>query len=366
MQVELRQTAAGWQFKSEVNLEHFVWSNLPNLLQLTPLQQQYFVKGQVCDLLGVDAQRRLTVIELKNSEDRYIVQQLTRYYAALREVQPFTEQVDYQQSIQLIAIAPSFHRDNYTDRHYSTLSIRFLQFVLSGNSQDLYLRLMEVDGDFGTAIQIPTQPTAASEIPSPPRVLLNILNKSSAPTQAVLLQLRQRILSFDGRMQEQTSMGCVSYGRGKGKPCAEIRFDPQRNCPVLFLWLPLQLQGLNRKRFTARMRIWTVDWATVSDLGHVPKGLGKMVSLREWEELTVRPLNKALPRQKILKEQYFNSEDYRKRLVERNKFLGYDASYRSGIALSFERYRQYTGQPTLPAQLNAVVEVALQTWLNRL
>lgn len=366
MQVELRKTATGWQFKNESNLENFVWTHLSELLQLKPLKQQYSVKGQVCDLLGVDAQQRLTVIELKNSEDRYIVQQLTRYYAALQEVHPFCEIIDYKQPIQLIAIAPSFHRDNYTDRQYSTLSIRFLQFVLSGSPQDLYLRLMEIDGDFGTAIRVPAQTTPASEVSLPPRVLLNILNKSSAPAQAALLQLRRQILGFDERMQEQTTTGCVSYGRGKGKPCAEVRFDAQRSSPVLFLWLPLQQRGINQKRFIARMRIWSEDWVTVSDLGHIPKGLGRMVSLGEWKAGSVRPLNKVLPNRKDFKEQYFSSETYRTGFVERNSFLGYDSHYRSGIALSFDRYCKIMAQPQLSEQLDAVVEVALQTWLTRL
>lgn len=61
------------------------------------------------------------VLELKNGEDRYIVQQLTRYYDALREEKPFNEKIDYEQPIVLIAITPSFHKDNFTDRKYHLL-----------------------------------------------------------------------------------------------------------------------------------------------------------------------------------------------------------------------------------------------------
>jgi RecB family endonuclease NucS len=43
----------------------------------------------VCDILAIDAQHQLHILELKNSEDRYLIQQLTRYYANLQEVKPF-------------------------------------------------------------------------------------------------------------------------------------------------------------------------------------------------------------------------------------------------------------------------------------
>lgn len=168
-------------------------------------------------------------------------------------------------------------------------------------------------------------------------------------------------------MQEQASAGGVIYGRGKGKPCAEIRFDPQRKSPVLFLWLPLRLRmGIDQKSFTARMRIWTKDWVTVSDLGHIPKGLGRMVSFREWETGSVRPLNKILPSRKDARAKYFSSAAYRRDFVKRNSFLGYVPHYRSGVALTFEVYRRILQQPNLSDQLDAAVDVALNAWLSRL
>jgi RecB family endonuclease NucS len=364
MLIELRKIATGWQFKSEANLEAFVYAHLPALLKLTPIQQQYSVNGQICDLLCIDEQRRLTVIELKNGEDRYIIQQLTRYYAALQTTRPFAEQIDYSQPIQLIAIAPSFHRDNYTDRQYSTLTVRLLQFTLSETEQGFFFRLMEVDGDFGTAIRVPTQAATPSELPSPPRLLLNWLNKVPS-AQTALLQLRQRLLSFDQRMQEQTSTGCITYGRGQNKLCAEIRFDSQRNSPALFLWLPHRIRQLDAKTFTARMRIW-LDGSTVTALGHVPKGMGRMVSFREWEAGTIRPLNKILPRYKDERERFFADARYRQSFITQNKFLCFSAHYRSGLALPFERYCKYTQQPALSNQLDALVDLALKTWLNRL
>lgn len=64
-----------------------LWRNLPKLLNVEPLSRQFSVEGKVCDLLAVDSAGHLVIIELKNTEDRYIVQQLTRYYDALQSEQ---------------------------------------------------------------------------------------------------------------------------------------------------------------------------------------------------------------------------------------------------------------------------------------
>jgi len=87
----LRKTGQGWKFSSEAALEDFVWATLKQLLGLAPLKRQYSVKGEVCDILAIDSNQKLVVIELKNAEDRYLVQQLTRYYDNLLEEKPFKE-----------------------------------------------------------------------------------------------------------------------------------------------------------------------------------------------------------------------------------------------------------------------------------
>lgn len=75
--VNLKKIGQGWGFANEAALEDFVWTNLKSLFNLTPLKRQFFVRGEVCDILAVDDNRQLVVLELKNIEDRYIVQQLT-------------------------------------------------------------------------------------------------------------------------------------------------------------------------------------------------------------------------------------------------------------------------------------------------
>lgn len=70
----LKKVNEKWHFASESNLEDFVWSKLNSLFGLSPLKRQYTVYGDICDILALDGNSRLVVIELKNTEDRYIVQ----------------------------------------------------------------------------------------------------------------------------------------------------------------------------------------------------------------------------------------------------------------------------------------------------
>lgn len=83
--ITLRRTAEGWEFSSELAFENFIWENLEELLGLLPIQRQYMIRGEICDILAITPQNQLVIIELKNTEDRYVVQQLTRYYDSLIE-----------------------------------------------------------------------------------------------------------------------------------------------------------------------------------------------------------------------------------------------------------------------------------------
>jgi RecB family endonuclease NucS len=138
--VSLRRIAQGWEFASEQSLEDFVWSRLEELLQLRPFQRQYAVMGEICDILALSADGQLTILELKNTEDRYVIQQLTRYYANLLEVKPFPDEIDYGKPVRLIAIAPMFHRHNHIDRQHSQLSFEFIQVGVVQEDQ-FYLEL---------------------------------------------------------------------------------------------------------------------------------------------------------------------------------------------------------------------------------
>lgn len=274
----LKKTGTGWIFVNEAALEDFVWDNLKPLLNLTPLKRQYFVRGEACDILAVDDNRQLVVLELKNTEDRYIVQQLTRYYDALLEVQPFDAEVDYGKPIRLVAIAPTFHRHNEIDRKYHKLIFDFLKVILLKESDKFYLHLQNIDTERVFKTEILCQEIDFSifneDLPKPSQILLNWLGSYNSEEQEKILKIREQILSFDKRIQEVTENKSIKYGRGKTKQCAEFWFERKSKKIVLFLWLPIP----NRKRqAVGRMQVGiTGDCDGYWAIGHQPDGIGKM------------------------------------------------------------------------------------------
>ena len=145
------------EFRSETELENFVFIHLDRLLNLGPSSRQYRIGTEICDILAADARKRLTIIELKNAEDRYIVQQLTRYYHGLIERKPRLDGIDYKQPVKLIAIAPSFHIHNFVDKVYNKLEFEFFTFDLTVNQStgDIFFELTNVDTKEKSIEQIP-------------------------------------------------------------------------------------------------------------------------------------------------------------------------------------------------------------------
>lgn len=364
--VLFRKTADQWEFTSEAALETFVCANLPALLGLQVLKQQFAIGGQICDLLAVNAHKQLAIVELKNTEDRYLVQQLTRYYDAVTQDFPFSDQVDYAQPIHLIGIAPKFHRDNEIDRKYSRLDIQFLKFQLLDQDKQLAVQLIDIDtGNIAEiAIATPVLPEATTSIENPPTLLLRWLGRCSETTRIQILQIRERLLRFDSRLQETTTSSQISYGRGVGKPCAELRWDQTRQQVALFLWLPHVIRGVKQRRVVARMRIWS-DWNTVTDIGHIPKGFGRKISYGEWLAGNIRPLKSLLPKKKENQTRFFQDEEYRNGLVQRyHIYFRQNGHHTAPLALSIDEYKRLSEQPSLEPSVDAIVDLALQTWLR--
>ncbi len=293
----LRKTGSGWEFASEEALEDFVEVHLQSLLALTIIKRQFTVNEQRCDIIAVDENKRLVVLELKNGEDRYVVQQLTRYYDALLEHKPFADRVDYAQPVRLIAITPKFHRDNFTDRKYHGLFFQFLQFAIVLSEDNLNLQLKDVDNEQISQVEITYQQTESTDnIPSPPREFRNLLKKFIDDEQQVIWRIRENILRFDTRMQEIICSKSISYGKGKSKLCAQICVDRRAGegyiRPALMLWLPLSPWRDNCNR-VGRMAIYnrkTNDALSLSKideysyLRHWP--VGSRYSASDWQVQT--------------------------------------------------------------------------------
>jgi RecB family endonuclease NucS len=275
--MKLRQVASGWEFESEKDLEDLVWSNLEKLFGYKPLKRQYQVSGQYCDILAFGKNKELVIIELKNSEDRYIVQQLTRYYDALLDEKPFPEHINFQVPVVLIAVTPNFHRDNYTDRKYHQLKFNFLQFKIICQEQKFSLNIINVDTTLNWKLDFDYSPEnhVNINIPIAHKRFYQLIGKCTHQERSKLLKFRETILQFDDRMQEIVQDGGIYYGKGKTKYCAELRLNSKKEL-VLFLWLPRNfLWGTQDNIY--RFRIWT-DWNNAAIVRPASKGLGKITA----------------------------------------------------------------------------------------
>jgi len=276
-QIKLRQVASGWQFESERDLENFVWSNLEKLFGYTPLKRQHQVNGQYCDIIAVGKSQQLVVLELKNSEDRYIVQQLTRYYDALLEETYFYQQINFQIPVTLIAVAPNFHRDNYIDRKYHQLKFQFLRFHIICQDKRFSLNLIDVDTNeiLYLNFNYSLQQLSSKDIPIPPKRFYQLIARYTLQEQAELTKLREKVLIFDHRMEEVVQDGGILYGKNRNKYCAELRLNSKKEL-VLFLWLPRKSR-ISEKVTVIRFRIWT-DWHNAAIVIPAARGLGKISS----------------------------------------------------------------------------------------
>jgi RecB family endonuclease NucS len=289
--IALQKTPSGWEFVSEIALEQFIWANLQPLFGFTPLKRQYACGGEICDILAADDQNQLVILELKNVEDRYLIQQLTRYHANLLEEKPFSQAVDYSRSPRLIAIAPSYHRHNLIDREYSLLDFQLLQFSVVRDEEGFHLLLQGLESEFLLKkYPIPFEPletSAAEGIPDPPEQLIKWLGGCTKAEQEGFLRLRSKLLACHRRMKEIVDRRVIQYGSGKTKLCAEICFQQKSQKPILFLWLPTPSTYRRRnyrQPLVGRLRIWT-NGQTISHVGHVPEGFGNMKTHLEWEQI---------------------------------------------------------------------------------
>lgn len=331
----LRKTGSGWEFASELALEDFIWENLSQLFKLTPLKRQHPAKGEYCDILAVNNKKQLTIIELKNTEDRYLVQQLTRYYDNLVDEKPFAEQIDYNQQINLIGIAPSFHKHNHIDRKYNLLKIDFLELAVLQKNKKFNLNLKDVDTAQTLLINIPYKEIDFSkfsqDIPEPPQKLLDWLGSCSGDEQLAIIKMREKILSFDKRIKEIIeSRNIIRYGKGKTKAVAEICYHQSSSNPIIFLWLPTPTS--RKREVIGRLRLW-LDGSTVTYVGHIASGFGRMKLPSEWE---------AMPHEK------------------RPKYMFRSGSYRSYLPIPIPK-----GYKNTSNKLEALTDLALTKWLKK-
>lgn len=113
------------------------------------------VNGEVCDILAIDTLGGLVIIELKNGEDRYVVQQLTRYYANLLEKKPLEAHIKYEKPVRLIAVTPSFHKHNWIDKQFNKLDIEFFTFEINERDRTRCFGLRSLGSSAFSEIEVP-------------------------------------------------------------------------------------------------------------------------------------------------------------------------------------------------------------------
>ena len=287
--VRLKKCGERYEFESEATLEDFVWDHLPLLFGFTPLARQYAISGLFCDLLAMNSERQLIVIELKNTEDRYIVQQLTRYYDRLAKSQPFSEMVDYNKPILLIGIAPNFHEDNYIDCKYHKLSISLLPFRVVDSQNALFLQISDLNQSKICRQEIPY--LAAEnliEVPAPRRKLTNFLSKSRQHDEqsiSTILKIREKLLTFDKQIEEIVKPNKILYGKNEKLICAEFYFGGpftgQEDALSLFLSLP-EPSAYRKRRSILRMFVDSRDWVSFKEVRFYPRAF-ITDDVRMWE-----------------------------------------------------------------------------------
>lgn len=244
---------------------------------MQPFKRQFSVRGEFCDILAIAENRTLVIIELKNTEDRYLVQQLTRYYDRILSEKPFQAYLDCTQSIQLLAIAPNFHRHNLIDRKYNRLKIDFLAFNITEKMGDVYFNLInpnqelvafEKIPDFAgyKVLQSPVQ-ISSRKIPKIPKALARMLECQTTEVRNIILKLREKILNFDNLMGEKSTGVTLTYGKIKkdGQLCKPIHllccgfYKPNHSTNIeLFLYLPYS------GKKNVKLNLLTEDWKTAS------------------------------------------------------------------------------------------------------
>lgn len=257
----LKKIADKWEFESEAALEYFVWENLHHLFNLEPLKRQHILMAEWCDILGVSEVGQLTIIELKNIEDRYVVQQLTRYYENVLAEKPFSQKVDYQKLVQLVAIAPSFHKHNFIDLKYSKLNLEFCLFEIFQEEKSVYFYLKNTYGQILVKLKVPISeeyvinPEKIPNISLPrlPKGLSLSLESYSSEQKNKILKIREKILRFDERMGEKSNKKIITYGKKNAN--AQLCKSIEKLCAgldeyiQLYLYLPFPRNNGNQRIF---------------------------------------------------------------------------------------------------------------------
>ncbi|MEH1999972.1 MAG: hypothetical protein V7L00_14695 [Nostoc sp.] len=234
------------RFQSEQYLEDYIEDYFDTIFpELVLIKRQYSLKMQRCDLLCCSKlDKQAVIIELKNEEDRGLVSQLLRYRKIILQNQSFADKIDYSLPIKLIAIAPTFHEDNYTDKEASKFEddIYFWKFHIEYQATTTKFQLEGKNYDilypvFGLPGSLQNEDLQSTLLPA---FTHNFKSKLPVDTHQNFRIIRELFMA-QPKMKEMVSPTYkkILYGTGEGenhKKLAEITNTSKGIW--LFLWLP--------------------------------------------------------------------------------------------------------------------------------
>lgn len=234
------------RFQSESDLEDYIEDNFNHIFpEWVIIKRQYTVQLQRCDLLcSTKLERQAVIIELKNEEDRYVVSQLVRYRKAILAEKPFGDKIDYSLPVKLVAISPSFHQDNYTDKEACKFDkdLYFWYFSIENHNNTGKFKLLSKIYNipypvFGLSEKISSSESALEHAFS---FAQNFFNKINTNFKGDFWALRA-LFKAQPKVKEMvnSSYTKILYGTGEGqnhKKLAEITNTARGLC--LYLWLP--------------------------------------------------------------------------------------------------------------------------------
>ncbi|TAD80695.1 MAG: hypothetical protein EA001_00195 [Oscillatoriales cyanobacterium] len=291
----LVKNSSEWQFQDEATFENLLWGNLREWLELTPLARQLGICGEYCDIVACDSAGSPVILELKNQEDRYIVQQLTRYYHNFLEEHPNLKDIHHLDSPKLIGIAPTLHRHNFIDQLYHQLNIELWTFKLQEQNGQFWLEFTIWNSseestvlkkiDITSSLKIPTTPPVdpLSHLDKNWRI---ILSKRSEIDQKRLLAIRDRILSFSSNLGEVATLSKSTYGQKRGQKslciseerlCLSIEGLSTSKLPSISIYIPFFSKSSYLRVFKAKLVL--ISWDEIQYI-QFPKDCDLMV-LRE-------------------------------------------------------------------------------------
>ncbi len=122
------------EFETERHLEWFFWHTVLTKIGLKPLKSQHTCREGICDILAKGAKNQLVIIELKNIQDSHVIEQITTYFDALKEEQPFAEQIDYTKPIELYTVCPSYRYQTELTLKYHQLNFTLFSYTVKRNN----------------------------------------------------------------------------------------------------------------------------------------------------------------------------------------------------------------------------------------